>query len=140
MSDFDIDAHYARLNAERRLSRFAPMSLRAAWWALSSVRAARRNLKRDGLEARVAPPPASLPWGSRTGVNAVLNRLSPTCLERALVMQAWLSAHRIERDVVVGVARDVVGTISAHAWIDGIAPAAEYARYSEIHRIEPRHA
>lgn len=138
MTDFDMDAHYAQLNAERRLSRFSPKALRAAWWALRSVRAVRRNLKRHGLEARVGPPPAALPWGSRSGVTAVLYRLSPTCLERALVMQAWLAAHRIERDVVVGVAREGDASVRAHAWVDGITHPSEYSKYSVIHRIEPR--
>lgn len=138
MTGSDVDAHYAELNAERRLPRFAPNTLRAAWWTVRSVRGVRRDLKRDGVRARVKPPPAKLPWGSRTGVMGVLSRLSPTCLERALVLQAWLSAHRIHRDVVVGVARDPDGNVRAHAWIEGITHPNEYARYSVIHRIGPQ--
>lgn len=131
------DALSAALNSERRLPRFDPRTVRAAWWAWRSVRAARSDLATDGLRARVAPPPATLPWGARTGVNGVLNRLSPTCLEGALVLQRWLSAHGIARHVVVGVARDAGGAVTAHAWIDGIAAPDDHANYTEIHRIEP---
>lgn len=130
-----VPAHYLRLNAERRLGRLSPQTLRAAGWALAAVVRARRNLRTQGLAARVPPPP-SLPWGSRTGVLGVLNRLSPTCLERALVLQAWLSAHDVAADVVVGVARDSDGTVRAHAWLDGITNPSEFARYTPIHRIE----
>jgi hypothetical protein len=133
-SDPAVDAHYARLNAERRLPRRDPQTLRAAWWALRAVRRARRDLKTKGLQARVTPPPAGLPWGSRTGVNGVLNRLSPTCLERALVLQSWLTAHEIPRDVVVGV-RHEASDVKAHAWVEGVAHPSEYEKYHVIHRI-----
>ena len=68
----------------------------------------------------------------------VLRARRATCLERSLVMQAWLTAHDVRRDIVVGVARDEAGTVSAHAWIDGVAYPEEYAKYSVIHRIGPR--
>lgn len=136
-SSFDLESHYARLRSEPRLPRLSPHTLRAAWWALRSVRAARRDLRKNGLDARVAAPPPSLPWGSRTGVDGVLNRVSPTCLESALVKQRWLAAHRVSCDVIVGVARDEAGAVRAHAWLEGIASPAEYAKYSIIHRIPP---
>jgi hypothetical protein len=133
-SSDDMVAVYRRLNAERKLGRTSPHTLRAAWWTLRSVRRARRDLKLRGLATTVSAPPASLPWGSRTGVNGVLNRLEPTCLERALVLQAWLHAHRVDRDVVIGV-KGAQGEVRAHAWLDGIGDRDEGTRYSEIHRL-----
>jgi hypothetical protein len=62
-----------------------------------------------------------------------LRRVSPTCLERALVVQQWLAAHGDIRDVVIGV-QTGSGGLDAHAWIDGHEPMAELA-YNELHRI-----
>lgn len=136
MHDPQLIPHYAALNAERRLPRRSRHTLRAAWWAYRAVRRAKHRLKTDGLATKVAPPPP-LPWGSRTGVDGVLSRLEPTCLERSLVLQAWLTAHGIERDIVIGVASDDAG-VRAHAWIEGDADSDEGQRYTEIHRILPR--
>lgn len=125
---------YRALNAERPLPRLAPRTLRAAWWALRTVRKAKRDLRTHGLATTVAPPPAGLPWSSRPGVYGVLHRLEPTCLERALVLQSWLKAHRVERDVVIGVRKED-GAVKAHAWIDGITQREDDLRYTEIHRL-----
>lgn len=119
-------------------SRFAPSTLRAAWWALRAVRKARRDLVQDGVRTVVSPPPRGLPWASRTGVNGVLNRTNPTCLERALVLQTWLARHGRPYDIVIGVATDPDGTLRAHAWVDGETVGTEPAEYDEIHRIGPR--
>jgi hypothetical protein len=91
-----------------------------------------------GLNAVVPAPPASLTWGSRTGVYGVLRRTKPTCLERSMVQQRWLSANNIHLDVVVGVASEDA-RVSAHAWIDGITALAEVHSYREIHRIPANH-
>ncbi len=128
-------AHVTELNAEPRLGRLSLASWRAAWWARRAVRRARNDLKVNGLAARIQSPPR-LPWGARVGVNAVLNRLEPTCLEKALVLQAWLAAHDVRRDVVLGV-RNNAGKVDAHAWIDDVACPDEYAGYTVIHRIPP---
>lgn len=47
----------------------------------------------------------------------MLRRAPATCLERALVLQAWLAAHGDRRDVVIGVAAPASG-FAAHAWVD----------------------
>ncbi len=50
-------------------------------------------------------------------MRAVLRRQSPTCLERALVLQRWHAAHGDDFDVIVG----VTGTAEefrAHAWLE----------------------
>ncbi len=65
---------------------------------------------------------------------AVLRRERYTCLERALVRQAWHAAHGDRRDVIIGVQAPSAG-FAAHAWLDGDASSqteafAELARRS----------
>lgn len=108
------------------------------------MRRARKSLVRDGVRARLQPPPV-LPSSARVGVNAVLGRTSPTCLERSLVLQAWLHAHDIETEIVVGVPRsqggsDPDGSTSsngfvAHAWLNVEANESLTNAYAEIYRI-----
>jgi hypothetical protein len=116
--------------------RFAPVTLRAAWWTFRAVRRARRELRAHGVRACVPPPP-TLPWGAGRGVNAVLRRQDPTCLERSLVLQAWLAAHGERRDVVVGVSRTDSG-FGAHAWVDLPRSQSDAAIYGELMRLPPR--
>lgn len=112
-------------------------TLRAAAWTLYAVWSTRRSLRSRGLEARVPPIPR-LPAGARRGVSAVLRRLEPTCLERAMVEQAWLGTHGITTTVVVGVARQS-GDVTAHAWLEGDGlPARDPGGHTEIHRIPLR--
>ncbi|MGH2719954.1 MAG: lasso peptide biosynthesis B2 protein [Actinomycetota bacterium] len=110
---------------------------RAARWAWSATRALRRDLPELGLGASVLPPP-DLPAGAGVGVWAVLNRLSPTCLERALVGQSWLAAHGEPCDVIVGVRAGGGGngrsSFAAHAWIEGSEPESE-KDFVELHRL-----
>ncbi|HUP72466.1 MAG TPA: lasso peptide biosynthesis B2 protein [Acidimicrobiales bacterium] len=115
--------------------RYAPATFRAAWWAYRSVRRARRELRDSGVRARIAPPP-KLPWGAGRGVNAVLRRQEPTCLERSLVMQAWLAAQGEAYDVIVGVTRTATG-IDAHAWVDLARDSPNSAKYEELVRLPP---
>ena len=51
-------------------------------------------------------------------MRGVLRRSPATCLESALVLQAWLAAQGDPRDVVIGVASPASG-FAAHAWVDG---------------------
>jgi hypothetical protein len=122
---------------ERRVlaPRYAPATLRAAWWTFRSVRRARRELRDSGVRAHVPPPP-KLPWGAGRGVNAVLRRQEPTCLERSLVMQAWLAAQGERHDVVVGVTRTASG-FDAHAWVDMVPDTPDSAKYEELMRLPP---
>jgi Transglutaminase-like superfamily len=95
-----------------------PASLRAAWWTLRALRRTRRALGRDRVTEVVVGGPPDLPDRAGRGVRAVLRRTDPTCLERALVLQAWDVAHGAPRDVVIGVkGRD--DHFTAHAWLDG---------------------
>lgn len=124
------------LAGEPVAGRFALISLRAARWTLWSLLRARRSLRADGLQAKVAPPPR-LSWSARRGVYTVLRRTSPTCLERAIVMQAWLAAHGRLHDVVVGVA-STEGRMCAHAWIDAGTAPPDADGYRELTRIPPQ--
>ena len=118
-------------------SRVAPATILAAVWAWVSVRRARRLLKSDGVTARIPPPP-KLPVGATRGVLGVLWRLSPTCLERATVMQTWLAAHGEPFEIVVGVASDA-GGMRAHAWLEQPGSSMGSADYREIYRISAPH-
>ena len=124
------------VDRERKLApRFAPATFRAAWWTFRSLRRARRQLRRHGVRAQIPPPPA-LPWGAGRGVNAVLRRQEPTCLERSLVMQAWLAAQGERHDVVVGVNKTASG-LDAHAWVDFPRSQTGGDGYDELVRLPP---
>ena len=110
-------------------------TIRAAWWARLALRRARGELAAGGLAARVKPPPR-LPLGSTRGVQFVLHRCPATCLERALVLQAWLAAHGEDREVVIGVDR-VDGAFTAHAWLDFEELTGRALGHQEIHRFGP---
>jgi hypothetical protein len=58
------------------------------------------------------------------------------CLVSASVRQAWLAARGDAQDVVIGVALERSGELSAHAWLSG--EDAEGAGYKEIARVPPR--
>lgn len=117
--------------------RLRPAVLLGAGWALMSVvriRHRRKHRHIDGLALRPSPcPPASF-----DGVRGVLSRLSPTCLERALIWQSWLAARGDLRDVVIGVPSAGLGPEKppAHAWVDGADPSSA-TTYLELHRLAP---
>jgi hypothetical protein len=109
---------------------------RAAWWAWRAIRDARVQL-RDGAirDVRLDAPPA-VGRGAARAVRLVIAKQRPSCLERSLVMQRWLAAHGIERDVVVGTDGRPGVNFAAHAWLDGEAETPG-ARYAEILRLAP---
>ncbi len=123
------------MRAARGLTRPPDLpTLRAALWALRALRIARRQLKSDGIERLRIPAPPALPESAARGVRVVLRHREPTCLEEALVLQRWLAAHGVARDVVVGVRGPL--EFGAHAWLDGdLAPAR--AGYLELVRVAP---
>ena len=89
--------------------------LRAAWWAYRCLRARAAACAAGHTDVRVAPP--TLAATSIRGVDAVLRRTRPTCLEAALVRQRWLRAQGVLSDVVVGVTAPSDG-FRAHAWLE----------------------
>lgn len=109
-----------------------PASLRAALWTLLALRRTRRALRRDRLTDVVVGEPPTLPDRAGRGVRAILRRSDPTCLERALVLQAWNMAHGEARDVVIGV-KGKDDQFAAHAWLDG--EPDEHGPYQELMRV-----
>ena len=90
----------------------------------------------------VASMPRCLP---QTVAGSVTNRatssatssvvlLRPTCLERALVIQAWIGGYAEPPDVVIGIRRRA-GVVEAHAWVDGADPWFDPS-YHEIARFD----
>jgi hypothetical protein len=120
------------------MRRVHPSVLAGALWATLAARLVRRRLKRSGVNATVPRPPR-LGRGAERGVMGALRRLEPTCLERALVEQAWLASQGVMRDVVIGVPPEGIGKEPAHAWVDG-RDARSPSRYVELHRLAPHRA
>jgi len=107
----------------RTLRRGDVQSLRAAGWALRAARQARRSMRAGGIATLALPPVPDLSASAGVGVEAALRRTRYTCLERAVVRQAWAAAHGRPRDVIIGVTGpgDEFG---AHAWLEGDPPSA----------------
>jgi hypothetical protein len=106
--------------------------LAGAAWAVPAVAVTKRRLARHGTRTR-APRAPRLGQGSLRGVMAVIGRLEPTCLERSLVLQSYLRAQGVEREVVIGVRTGTDG-FAAHAWLAG-EEEGYGAGYEEIHRL-----
>ena len=109
---------------------------RAAWWAWRALRTARACL-RDGEVRGVrvpAPPPVS--GSAARAVRIVLDVSRASCLERSLVLQRWLAAHGVARDVILGTEGTTLSGFSAHAWIDG-DPQPPGRSYVELLRLSP---
>jgi hypothetical protein len=108
---------------------------RAAWWTWRALRTARTRL-RDG-EVRGVRLPEAPPVnasGARA-VRVVLRASNASCLERSLVLQRWLAAQGVARDVIVGTEGARSG-FAAHAWIDGEAQPPGRS-YVELIRLSP---
>jgi len=121
------------------MRRLSITTLRAAWWADRAAARVRRKLISDGLSgvSPIPPPPLVTPVGGRA-VEAVLRRRGRTCLERALVLQAWHAAAGKSRDVVIGVALSEP-RFRAHAWLDG-DPGVRESDFEVLRRQPPIHA
>lgn len=93
------------------------LSVRSYRWARTQLTDVKQRLRLEGVRTRVVPPDGLAPRGYR-GLRLALRTVSPTCLERALVLQAWIAAYTTAPDVVIGV-RKGESEIEAHAWVDG---------------------
>jgi Transglutaminase-like superfamily len=113
--------------------RLNPVVILGAAWALLAVMVARRRLRKCGIRAKTIRAPR-LSSSAIRGVSGILHRLSPTCLERALVAQSWMAARGEYRDVVIGIPRGGLTGARAHAWVDG-SPSVVTTDYVEIHRL-----
>lgn len=67
----------------------------------------------------------------------VLRRSRNSCLERALILQAWYANLGHQRDVVIGITSP--DAFSAHAWLDG-EPLCHDHDFYEILRLSPSQA
>lgn len=91
----------------------------------------RRTLARRGVQETIdlPGPPRLLSASAERGVRAVLRRRHASCLEGALVMQRWYSAHGVEKELVIGVTSPN-DAFAAHAWLeprdDSTEPAEEF--------------
>jgi hypothetical protein len=108
-------------------------TLRAAWWTLRATRRAARSDDPDAKLTLPRVPPVS-PHAER-GVLAVLRRRSDTCLTQSRVRQAWLAAHGVKRDLIIGVKAPGDG-FKAHAWLEGDPPSS-HAGFAELARRPP---
>ena len=107
--------------------------MRSFLWAIGAVRSARRDLRAEGSSARVRAPSNVGPRGT-TGVKVAVVVARPTCLQRSLVLQGWISGFSSSPpDVIIGV-RKHDGVVEAHAWIDGSDPDFD-ATYEELTRL-----
>jgi hypothetical protein len=109
-------------------------SVRSFRWSVRQLRDVRRRLQTEGTRTRIQVPDHLGPRG-RWGVRAALLVTRPTCLERSLLVQAWLGVHTTAPDVVIGV-RKRSGKIEAHAWLDGRDPLFDPS-YEELTRLSP---
>lgn len=111
-------------------------SIRALAWAAVALRRVRRALPRDGLDTRTPPPPP-LPAAAGRGVTALLDLAHASCLERSLIIQAWLADHGRTHDVVVALPR-AEGEFAAHAWVERYDDPADADTYEVFTRVAPR--
>jgi hypothetical protein len=114
----------------RKLRTLDRATLRAAWWTVTQLESVRRQLPRTAYaDVRVEEPPP-LPRSAGRGVEAVLRRTPATCLQRALVLQRWLRAQGVARDVVIGVTGAT--DFRAHAWVEGEHRPDEFRELTRI--------
>jgi hypothetical protein len=106
--------------------------LRAAWWAYRCLREVRRRLAAGHVDVRLGPP--ALPAEAIRGVEAVLRRARPSCLEAALVRQRWLRAQGVLREVVIGVTAPKDG-FTAHAWLAAPGESKSVEPWQELTRL-----
>ncbi|MGH2902192.1 MAG: hypothetical protein ACRDK7_01145, partial [Solirubrobacteraceae bacterium] len=64
-------------------------TLRGVWWARGALRAIRRQLPKGIDQVHLRPPPQA-GRGSQRALSMALRWLGSSCLERAIVRQAFL--------------------------------------------------
>ncbi len=109
---------------------------RAGWWAWCALRTARAGLRHGEVRGVRVPAPPRVPARSARAVRRVLDWTDSSCLERSLVLQRWLAAHGVARDVIVGTEGGAQSGFAAHAWLDG-EPQPPGRSYVELIRLSP---
>lgn len=105
---------------------------RRTGWTMSSLRRVRRGLRKRGIDGLELPRPPRTDSSSERGIGWVLRRADATCLERALIRQAWLQSRDDDRALVIGV--DNSNGFRAHAWLEG---EENPGNFSELLRRPP---
>ena len=109
---------------------------RAGLWTWRALRSVRAQLRAGAMRDVEVPAPPEIRGTATRAVRLVLARQEPSCLERALVLQRWLLAQGVERDVVVGTHGGAGGSFEAHAWLEG-EPLPPGRSYVEMTRLTP---
>jgi hypothetical protein len=109
---------------------------RAGLWTWRAVRSVRAQLRAGAVRDVVVPAPPPVPERAGRAVRRVLLREHPSCFERSLVLQRWLAAHGVARDVIVGTEGGSRGNFTAHAWLEGESQPDGH-RYTEMLRLAP---
>lgn len=112
-----------------------PGVLRAAIWALSTLRLVRGELSAGVARPVIAAPPSLVPEAG-AGVQVLLRMAKATCLESAIVRQRWLASYGNYHDIVIGIPRSGFSRTPAHAWLDGI-DSVQSSSYVELKRLAP---
>lgn len=117
----------------RTVTGLAP-NLRSLRWAVRQLRDVHRRLPIEGAATRI---PLAAGMGPRGwwGIRIAFIATQPTCLERALLLQAWMGGYTDAPDVVIGV-RKASGGVEAHAWIEDRDPLFDPS-YTELTRLAP---
>jgi hypothetical protein len=92
----------------------------------------RRRLPIEGTATRI---PLAAGMGPRGwwGIRVAFLATQPTCLERALLLQAWMGGYAEPPDVVIGIRNGSDG-VQAHAWVDERDPWFDPS-YTELTRL-----
>lgn len=97
------------------------VTIRSGLWALRASYVVHRRLARDGMgRVRLPDPPRLRSDTGRSSlrvIEAVCDKQALTCLESALVRQAWLAAQGQRYEIVLGVTAPSTG-FHAHAWLE----------------------
>ncbi len=107
-------------------------NLRSLRWAVRELRRVHERLPIEGAATRI---PLAAGMGPRGwwGIRVAFVATQPTCLERALLLQAWMGGYTEPPDVVIGVRNGTDG-VEAHAWIEDRDPWFDPS-YTELTRL-----
>lgn len=107
-------------------------NFRSLRWAVRELRDVHRRLPIEGAATRI---PLAAGMGPRgwLGIQLAFVVTQPTCLERALLLQAWMGGYTDPPDVVIGIRNGSKG-VEAHAWVEDRDPWFDPS-YTELTRL-----
>jgi len=125
-----IEIFESTTTSRKRRSRPPPI----VWQAVDALRATRSRLRSEGLvQAHENIPALSAELALDPLVRMTMWVCRATCLERALIAQAWRASQGDKRDLVIGV-KLRAGEFGAHAWLSGYEGVSEF---QELMRLPP---